>query len=392
MNDQYEKSKRSADMPTDVNLEFTVHKKKARVFLLTDTDRRKLSEVEVINSMKKIPEDIVGRTRVEYAVDALNVLEDTKSNLKEEKVKLMKKYRDLMNEDQILKTELKMFKNEAKILKRRREIYMKRKEFLEVELVEVKNEKILIEERCEAVENTKIFFKEEKISVEEELSKGWDSLPFWNYKKMQLVNQCLNEVNEQMDNELSDGKTDVTQEVSLGVDIQADVSSVVVSEDGNSRSAGSIGRWELSAEDGLFNFIVVDSPEGSFDSTEVELSSSPMSMGKPGEGQSSLNLRSVMFDTLKKLIKYTDGDAVEVASGGDTAQSGNGVMGVVVEKNPVAAAAEFGNRMVECNSFGMYEEDSVSAAAKFKNQLGEQDWLNKDDVSLNDSVIIIDSE
>ena len=48
--------------------------------------------------------------------------------------------------------------------------------------------------------------------------------------------------------------------------------------------------------------------------------------------------------------------------------------------------------MVERNSFGMYEEDSVSAAAKFKNQQGEQDWLNKDDVSLNDSVIIIDSE
>ena len=378
MNDQYEKSKRSADMRTDEDWEFTVHKKKARVFLLTDTDRRKLSEVEVINSMKKIPEDIVGRTRVEYAVDALNVL--------------IKKYRDLKKKDQILKTESEMFKNEAKILKRRREVYMKRKEFLEVELVEVKNEKILIEERCEAVENTKIFFKEEKISVEEELSKGWNSLPFWNYKKMQLVNQCLNEVNEQMDNELSDGKTDVTQEVSLGVDIQADVSSVVVSEDGNSRSAGSIGRWELSAEDGLFNFIVVDSPEGSFDSTEVELSSSPMSMGKPGEGQSSLNLRIAMFDTLKKLIKYTDEDAVEVASGGDTAQSGNGVMGVVVEKNPVAAAAEFGNRMMERNSFGMYEEDSVSAAAKFKNQLGEQDWLNKDDVSLNDSVIIIDSE
>ena len=378
MNDQYEKSKRSADMPTDEDLEFTVHKKKARVFLLTDTDRRRLSEVEVINSMKKIPEDIVGRTRVEYAVDALNVL--------------IKKYRDLKKKDQILKTESEMFKNEAKILKRRREVYMKRKEFLEVELVEVKNEKILIEEKCEAVKNTKIFFQEEKISVEEELSKGWNSLPFWNYKKMQLVNQCLNEVNEQMDNELSDGKTDVTQEVSLGVDIQADVSSVVVSEDGNSRSAGSIGRWELSAEDGLFNFIVVDSPEGSFDSTEVELSSSPMSMGKPGEGQSSLNLRIAMFDTLKKLIKYTDEDAVEVASGGDTAQSGNGVMGVVVEKNPVAAAAEFGNRMVERNSFGMYEEDSVSAAAKFKNQLGEQDWLNKDDVSLNDSVIIIDSE
>ena len=378
MNDQYEKSKRSADMRTDEDWEFTVHKKKARVFLLTDTDRRRLSEVEVINSMKKIPEDIVGRTRVEYAVDALNVL--------------IKKYRDLKKKDQILKTESEMFKNEAKILKRRREVYMKRKEFLEVELVEVENEKILVEEKCEAVENTKIFFKEEKISVEEELSKGWDSLPFWNYKKMQLVNQCLNEVNEQMDNELSDGKTDVTQEVSLGVDIQADVSSVVVSEDGNSRSAGSIGRWELSAEDGLFNFIVVDSPEGSFDSTEVELSSSPMFMGKPGEGQLSLNLRIAMFDTLKKLIKYTDGDAVEVASGGDTAQSGNGVMGVVVEKNPVAAAAEFGNRMVERNSFGMYEEDSVSAAAKFKNQLGEQDWLNKDDVSLNDSVIIIDSE
>ena len=392
MNDQYEKSKRSADMRTDEDWEFTVHKKKARVFLLTDTDRRRLSEVEVINSMKKIPEDIVGRTRVEYAVDALNVLEDTKSNLEEEKVKLIKKYRDLMKEDQILKTESKMFKNEAKILKRRREVYMKRKEFLEVELVEVKNEKILIEEKCEAVKNTKIFFQEEKISVEEELSKGWNSLPFWNYKKMQLVNQCLKEVNQQMDNELSDGKTDVTQEVSLGVDIQADVSSVVVSEDGNSRSAGSIGRWELSAEDGLFNFIVVDSPEGSFDSTEVELSSSPMSMGKPGEGQSSLNLRTVMFNTLSKMIRDTDGDAVEVASGGDTAQSGNGVMGVVVEKNPVAAAAEFGNRMVERNSFGMYEEDSVSAAAKFKNQLGEQDWLNKDDVSLNDSVIIIDSE
>ena len=88
MNDQYEKFKRSADMRTDEDLEFTVHKKKAKAFLLTDTDRRRLSKVEVINSMKKIPEDIVGRTRVEYAVDALNVLEDTKSNLEEEKVKL----------------------------------------------------------------------------------------------------------------------------------------------------------------------------------------------------------------------------------------------------------------------------------------------------------------
>ena len=63
----------------------TIHKQ-ARVMFLTETDKKKVTGVDVINSMKEIPKDVVGRTKVQFITDSLTLLEDTNLTLEDEKI------------------------------------------------------------------------------------------------------------------------------------------------------------------------------------------------------------------------------------------------------------------------------------------------------------------
>ena len=209
MNSQLDKPKRPAESPFDEDLRASGNKK-PRVFLLTDTERKKLSEVEIIKSMKEIPAEVTGKTKVEYAVDVLNVLEGAKNDLEDEKQGLAKRFDDLKDENALLRVEKSMFDKEARILKRRTGIHASRKEILVIEVQEVTEKRKMLEEKCVAIEETKEFFKNVKISAEKEVAESEPRI--LDNKGMQEVRQCLVEVNEMINEEFGDGNFDGARE------------------------------------------------------------------------------------------------------------------------------------------------------------------------------------
>ena len=395
MNSQPEKPKRPAEAPLDEDLRASGHKK-PRVFLLTNTDKKRLSEVEVIKSMKEIPVEATGKTRIEFTVDALNVLEGVKIDLEEEKERLVKRFEDLKDENALLKVEKSMFDKEAKILKRRAGIHAFRKEILAIEVQEVTEERRLLEEKCVAIEDTKVFFKKEKISAEKELENDWDKLPFWDSRGMQEVNQCLEEVNEMMDRELGGGDINAAEEDLQGMGTGEVLDKGVVSEDSGSRSEDSICQVELSAENGLLTYRIVNSPDGSFDSSEVESASSPVATNG---SQTSASSRSVMFDTLVRMIREEDDDGTKAIGSDVTGQLGAQIRGdtmeVVTGEELTLTDANLVSKVERPDCFGVNKADPAVVVIKFRKQ---QDGQSRDSRiglssdSANDSVLIIDSE